>query len=97
MADLHYAGTPEYAVGHGVSADWELVDRACSRLKTTWTPCAEVEKTETFDVPGVELAMDALGELSDGAAAAKGVDRAGVGLPVLDRSPERNGLADLGG
>ena len=96
VADLHYAGTPEYAVGHGVSADWELVDGACGRLRTTWTPCAEVEKTETFDIPGVELAMDALGELSDGAAA----QRALTALVVGYRSwieEERNGLADLAG
>ena len=26
VADLHYADTPEYATGHGVSADWELRD-----------------------------------------------------------------------
>ena len=96
VADLHYAGTPEYAVGHGVSADWELMDGACGRLRTTWTPCAEVEKTETFDIPGVELAMDALGELSDGAAA----QRALTALVVGYRSwieEERNGLADLAG
>ena len=69
VADLHYADTPEHAVGHGVSADWEIVDGACRRLRTTWIPSASVEKTKTADVPGVELAMDALGALVDGAAA----------------------------
>jgi hypothetical protein len=29
VADLHYVDTPEYATGHGVSADWDLVDGAC--------------------------------------------------------------------
>ena len=29
VADLHYADTPEYATGHGVSAEWEIVDGAC--------------------------------------------------------------------
>ena len=24
MADLHYADTPEFATGHGVSADWDI-------------------------------------------------------------------------
>ena len=24
VADLHYADTPEYATGHGVSAEWDL-------------------------------------------------------------------------
>ena len=69
IADLHYAGIPEYAAGHGVSADWDLADGACRALRTTWTPAAEVEKTETFDPPGVVLDMQALGALADGAAA----------------------------
>ena len=69
MADLHYADTPEYATGHGVSADWELVDGVCRRLRTAWIPSAEVEKTETMPVQGAELGMDALGRLADGPAA----------------------------
>ena len=68
-ADLHYADTPEYATGHGVSADWELVDGVCRRLRTAWIPSAEVEKTETMPVQGAELGMDALGRLADGPAA----------------------------
>jgi len=69
VADLHYADSPSYATGHGVSATWEIVDGACRVLRTTWVPSAEVEKTETFAVPGVELSMDALGALGDGEAA----------------------------
>lgn len=69
VADLHYADTPEYAAGHGVSAEWEIVDGTCPVLRTCWIPGADVEKTETAKVPGVELAMDALGALRDGAAA----------------------------
>ena len=70
VADLHYADTPEYATGHGVSAEWEMVDTECHLLRTAWIPSAEVEKTATVDVRGVELSMDALGALVDGAAAA---------------------------
>lgn len=69
VADLHYADTPEYATGHGVSADWELVDGACRAVRTAWVPHAEVEKTATVNLPGVEVSMDALGDLADGAAA----------------------------
>jgi len=69
VADLHYADTPEYATGHGVSAEWDLVNDACHLLRTAWIPSADVEKTATVDVPGVELWMEALGELADGAAA----------------------------
>lgn len=69
VADLHYADSPEYATGHGVSAEWEIVDRDCHLLRTAWIPTAEVEKTATVYVPGVELSMEALGALADGAAA----------------------------
>ncbi len=69
MADLHYAGTPEYATGHGISAEWELVEDACHVLRTAWIASAEVEKTITVPIPGVELAMETLGALADGQAA----------------------------
>ncbi|MDQ3669128.1 MAG: helicase, partial [Actinomycetota bacterium] len=69
VADLHYADTPEYATGHGVSADWEMVDDACTLVRTAWMPRAEVEKTETAAITGVELSMEALGALEDGPAA----------------------------
>lgn len=67
VADLHYADTPEYATGHGISAEWEEVDGACHLLRTAWIPSAEVEKTATVEIPGVELSMDALGALAHGA------------------------------
>ena len=70
VADLHYANMPEYATGHGVSAEWEVENGACRVLRTTWIPSVEVEKTRSVDVPDVELSMDALGALADGAAAA---------------------------
>src|SRR5207249_7477594 len=69
VADLHYADTPEYATGHGVSAEWEVVDDTSRLLRTAWIPSAEVEKTATVDVPGAELSMEALGVLTNGAAA----------------------------
>lgn len=70
VSDLHYADTPEYATGHGVSAEWDLNDRACHTLRTKWIPTAEVERTETAPIADVELTMDVLGALSDGTAAA---------------------------
>ena len=68
VADLHYADTPAYATGHGVSAEWESRDGARHLLRTAWIPSAEVEKTETVPIPGVELSMEALGALDGGAA-----------------------------
>lgn len=69
VADLHYAGTPEYATGNGVSAGWDVAGSRCSALRTTWIPGAEVEKTETVPMQGVELSMEALGSLAAGEAA----------------------------
>ena len=70
VADLHYADTSSYATGHGVSGEWEIdADGACRRVRTTWIPSAEVEVTKTEDVHEAELGMEALGTLSDGAAA----------------------------
>lgn len=68
VADLHYADTPEYATGHGVSAEWEIHDGACRVLRTAWIASAEVEKTATTEIAGVELAMQVLGSLADKAA-----------------------------
>jgi hypothetical protein len=69
VADLHYTDTPEYATGHGVSAEWDVVDSKCRLLRSAWIPSAEVEKTDTVPVPGVLLSMAELGALADGSAA----------------------------
>ena len=90
VADLHYADTPEYAAGHGVAADWELVDGACRLLRTTWIPSADVEKTETVEVSGVELCHDgARRSLRRHGDAERRVDAAGDGLSGLDRRAGR--------
>lgn len=69
IADLQYADAPEYAVGHGTSAEWDVVDGACRSVRTSWIPSAEVEYTKTRDLADVVLHMGALGALSDGQAA----------------------------
>lgn len=69
VADLQYADAPEYAVGHGVSADWAVIDGECRSVRTAWIPTAKVERTETAEVPGAESSMGALGSLADGDSA----------------------------
>ena len=70
VAALHYADAPRYATGHNVSAEWDAQeDGSCRTVRTAWIPSAEVEKTETFEPPGVDLSMDRLGELADGTEA----------------------------
>lgn len=96
VADLHYADAPEYATGHGVSAEWELAEGACRVLRTAWIPAAEVEKTTSVEVPGVELSMEALGALPDGPAATAALS------PLVARyrqwiHEKRAGLAALSG
>ncbi len=96
VADLQYADTPEYAVGHGVAAAWELVDGACRTVRTAWIPSAEVEYTETTDPEGVELSMAVLGDLADGDSARKALG------PVVARygswiAEQRSALGSLSG
>ena len=69
VADLHYADVPEYATGHGVSAEWDILDNHCQVVRTAWIPSAEVEKTETAEISDVELSMEALGALDGGDSA----------------------------
>jgi hypothetical protein len=96
VADLHYADTPEYATGHAVSAEWELVDGSCHVLRTAWIPSAEVEKTETVPIERVELSMEALGSLADGNAATVALQ------PLVEQyrgwiEQQRENLASLSG
>ena len=70
VAALHHARTPNYATGHNVSAEWDTEeDGSCRTVRTAWIPGAQVEKTETFEPPGVDLSMDRLGELASAAEA----------------------------
>lgn len=70
VAALHYADAPRYATGHNVSAEWDQEeDGSCRTVRTAWIPSAEVEKTETFEPPGVDLSMDRLGNLPSAAEA----------------------------
>ena len=94
VADLQYADTPEFATGHGVAADWDLVGEGCPTLRTCWLPRAQVEKTVAVQIGGVELGMLALGALPDGEAARRALE------PLVTHyrewiASERASLADL--
>ena len=96
VADLHYADVPEYAVGHGTSADWQIGEGGCRVLRTAWIPGATVAKTETALVPEAELSMEKLGALADGPAASEALQ------PLVDRyrtwiGQQRDGLDALAG
>ena len=46
VARLHYADTPAFATGHGVSADWTIQNGACRRVRTVWIGTSQVEATQ---------------------------------------------------
>lgn len=70
VADLHYRDCYEFGVGHGVSAEArDESDGHCTCVRTTWIPQAEVERVAAQQIPEVELKMEALGQLADGADA----------------------------
>ena len=69
IADLQYRNVMEYAVGHGTSARTTLVGGECYRVDTTWMPQAEVERVEPASMLDVELRMEALAAMPNGAAA----------------------------
>ncbi len=69
LADLQYADTGEYAVGHNVSALAVVRDAECREVGTYWIPEAQVERVApASDIP-TELSMEALAELKDGTEA----------------------------
>jgi hypothetical protein len=70
VADLHYRDVFEYAVGHGIATRAEHRDGRCRIVRTEWLPTAEVERVEPSFILGVELSMETLGNLADGAEAA---------------------------
>lgn len=69
VADLQYRDVCEFAVGHNVSTDAMMTGGACRTLRTCWIPDAEVERVAPAEITGVELSMEALAKLKDGADA----------------------------
>lgn len=69
LADLQYADTGEYAVGHNVSAFADVEEDICRSVYTCWIPEAEVHRIAPNTVIAAELGMEALAALQDGAQA----------------------------
>lgn len=83
VADLQYRDDGEYSVGHNVATEAIREDGVyCKVVRTCWIPEAEVEKVEPAIIPGVELSMDGLADLKDGADA-----KAKLG-PLIDQYRE---------
>jgi hypothetical protein len=70
VADLQYRDAFEFAVGHGVATRAILdPEGQCRVVETCWIPTAEVEHVAPSPIGGVELGMEAMAELKDGADA----------------------------
>jgi Helicase conserved C-terminal domain len=69
VADLQYRDAWEFAVGHNVATRANIVNRECHSVRTCWIPQCEVERVAPAKLSGVELSMDVLGRLKDGADA----------------------------
>ncbi|MBS1982663.1 MAG: hypothetical protein JST16_00710, partial [Bdellovibrionales bacterium] len=70
LADLQYRDAMEFAVGHGVSAHAHVdSDGVCHSVESVWIPRSEVERVEPARRDGVELSMDSLAVLTNGAEA----------------------------
>jgi hypothetical protein len=75
VADLQFHDAYEFAVGHSVATEALVDDDGhCHTIRTCWIPSAEVERVAPSDIPGVELAMDALAELADASQAHQKLD-----------------------
>ena len=69
VADLQYQDACEFSVGHSVSTDADVESGQCRTVSTCWLPTAEVERVAPASIPDVELRMEVLALLADGADA----------------------------
>ncbi len=69
VADLQFRERFEWAVGHAVSVELPPQSDPVTRVRTAWIPRHEVRRVITNEEPGIETAMETLGEFADGAAA----------------------------
>lgn len=69
IADLQFRDCFEFAVGHNVSTESMVVNETCHNIRTCWIPKAEVERTIVPKMHDVQLNMEALALLKDGAEA----------------------------
>ncbi|MGI8962180.1 MAG: DISARM system helicase DrmA [Bryobacteraceae bacterium] len=69
LADLQYADTGEYAVGHNISALASVTEGVCRRVYICWVPDAQVERIAPSTDFSERMGMEALAALKDGAEA----------------------------
>jgi len=70
IGDLQYRDVCEIVVGHGVAAEPVPGTAGCA-VRSVWIPTAQVERVAPAKLVGLELQMEALAELKDGADAVR--------------------------
>jgi len=69
VLDLQFRNSVEYAVGHGVAAEWSQAEGVVRIARSSWLPRAEVLRVVTSPAGEVTTSMEVLGGLADGASA----------------------------
>ncbi|MFC1578973.1 helicase-related protein [Pseudomonadota bacterium] len=64
--ELLYRHKKVYAVGHGIAADWELEDEACTRVFTSSLPDYELKPILPASIEDADLNMFKMSQMSDG-------------------------------
>lgn len=79
IADLHYRGISEWAVGHNTAAGWDAAGNLRGTVRRVWTdplPSAEVERVAPNEEPKlkerVTFGMERLAQLAEGDGTALG-------------------------
>lgn len=76
VADLQFRERCEWAVGHAISVEVPPgQEDGITRVRTSWLPRHEVRRVVPRQEEGVEISMEALAELRDGAAAGRALGR----------------------
>lgn len=64
IGDLQYRDAFELSVGHGASTRAIVAEGACTEVRSTWIPTAEVHKVDPAPIAGVTLSMEALAQVA---------------------------------
>lgn len=68
VLSLQFRRQFEYAVGHGVSVEWQEVNGAVRAARTVWIPRSEVRRVVTNESSATQTSMEALAALDSPAA-----------------------------
>src|SRR4051812_31749486 len=68
VLSLQFRRQFEYAVGHGVSAEWQEVNGEVYAARTVWVPRSEIRRVVTNEASATQTSMEVLAALESGAS-----------------------------